>query len=1376
MFPSAFFSTAVLDSVFPQVSLRLRGLKMACVVGATALALLAGGPLVAQTAHFSGAVITLGSGFSSPQGVAVDGNGNVFVTDSSSGAVKEIVAVNGRIPASPTIRTLGSGFSYPTGVAVDASGNVFVSDTNINGIKEMLAVNGSIPDSPTIKTLGTGGSSTFDDPSGLTLDKSGNVYAAVYVSSNHSRAVFETTAASGYTTVTTSGSNTMYASSNDGDAFAVAVDGSGNVFVATSYEGYVQEIVATNGTTSPSSSITTLALGFGDLTGVAVDSSGNVFVTDAGSDEVEEIEAVGGSIPSSPVVKSLGGGFSKPEGVAVDGNGNLFVGDSWANAVKEIQTAGGAFGPVNVGAESAAPIAITFTFDTAGTLGSTAVLTQGATGLDFTDAGGGSCTANTAYNAGDTCTVNVTFKPRYPGPRYGAVELLSTSGALVATGYLQGTGVGPQAVFANSTTGSYLASAQSNIGSGFVGPFGVAVDGNGNVYVADTNGGKVYELEAVNGIIPASPTSRTLGTFANPSSVAVDGAGNVLVADYGHNAVKQIVAVNGSIPASPTIRTLGSGFDQPMSVATDGYGNVFVSDEVSASIKEILVTGGYVTVNTLASGFNLAAIAVDGEGNVYVADFTNHAVKEIMAVGGRIPSSPTIKTLSNGFIYPQGVAVDGEGNVIVADYGRGLTEIVAMGGSIPSSPTLNTLSSGCGAIGVVVDAKGNVFFTCDLSDVTGSVTELDFADPPSLSFASTHVGMLSSDSPKTVTVSNDGNAALTFPVPTTGDNPSLASSFLLNSASTCEQTSSSSSAAYSLAAGESCTLAIDFEPVASGSITGGAVLTDNSLNVAGAMQTIPLSGTGAGPLAFSAKSLSFGSVDVGISSALQSVTMTNTGTAVVSITSIALTGTNASQFVSSNTCGTSLAVGANCTIHARFAPTATGAMTAAVTITDSASDSPQSISLSGTGVQPAVGLSASSLTFGATNVGSSSAMQSVTLTNTGNGPLSITGIAVTGTNAVAFVFTNNCGTSVAPGASCAIQGHFAPTATGAMAAAVTITDNASGSPQSIELSGTGVAPVVSLSAGSIAFGSADIGKWSALHQVTMTNTGTGPLLITSIAVTGADASEFVFANSCGTSLASGANCVIHGHMQPTKAGAFTAAVTITDNAANSPQSISLSGTGVQPTAPVTLSATRLSYPSTLVGATSDPQAVTVTNTGSATVSITSIALTGVDASSFVFLNTCGTSLAVGANCTIHGHFAPMAGGALTATITITDSASNSPQTIALSGTGLAPVVSLSSNSFSFGTVNVGSISTSQSAAVTNTGTAALTISSVAVTGTNASSFVFANNCGPSLAVGASCTIHGHFAPTVAGAATAAVTIADNAAGSPQSIALSGTGN
>ena len=130
---------------------------------------------------------------------------------------------------------------------------------------------------------------------------------------------------------------------------------------------------------------------------------------------------------------------------------------------------------------------------------------------------------------------------------------------------------------------------------------------------------------------------------------------------------------------------------------------------------------------------------------------------------------------------------------------------------------------------------------------------------------------------------------------------------------------------------------------------------------------------------------------------------------------------------------------------------------------------------------------------------------------------------------------------------------------------------------------------------------------------------------------------------------------------------MTAAVTITDSATGSPQSIKLSGTGVAP--PVTLSATKLAYPATTVGSSSSSQSVTMTNTGTAALTITSIAVTGTDASSFVFANSCGTSLAVGANCTIHGHFAPKATGALTAAVTITDSATGSPQSIALSGTG-----------------------------------------------------------------------------------------------------------
>ena len=179
----------------------------------------------------------------------------------------------------------------------------------------------------------------------------------------------------------------------------------------------------------------------------------------------------------------------------------------------------------------------------------------------------------------------------------------------------------------------------------------------------------------------------------------------------------------------------------------------------------------------------------------------------------------------------------------------------------------------------------------------------------------------------------------------------------------------------------------------------------------------------------------------------------------------------------------------------------------------------------------------------------------------------------------------------------------------------------------------------------------------------------------------------------------------------------------------------------------------------------------MTNTGNAALAITSVSETGADTSSFVFANNCGTSLAAKASCTIHGHFAPKSDGALTAAITITDNGSGAPQHIALSGTGEEAIASLS-----FGTQKVGTASASQSVTLSNTGNEALSITSIAVTGADASSFAFANNCGTSLAAKASCTIHGHFAPKTAGALTASITIKDNASGSPQSIALSGDGD
>jgi len=133
------------------------------------------GRLLAQTVAFTG-TSTLGSGFNDLRGVAVDGNGNVYVADTGNNAVKEILAVGGSIPASPTIETLGSGLVAPYGVAVDGSGNVYVADSAQSAVYEMLAVDGSVPASPTIRTLGSG----FKYPWGLAVDGSGNVYVGDY--------------------------------------------------------------------------------------------------------------------------------------------------------------------------------------------------------------------------------------------------------------------------------------------------------------------------------------------------------------------------------------------------------------------------------------------------------------------------------------------------------------------------------------------------------------------------------------------------------------------------------------------------------------------------------------------------------------------------------------------------------------------------------------------------------------------------------------------------------------------------------------------------------------------------------------------------------------------------------------------------------------------------------------------------------------------------------------------------------------------------------------------------------------------------------------------------------------------------------------------
>ena len=406
---------------------------------------------------------------------------------------------------------------------------------------------------------------------------------------------------------------------------------------------------------------------------------------------------------------------------------------------------------------------------------------------------------------------------------------------------------------------------------------------------------------------------------------------------------------------------------------------------------------------------------------------------------------------------------------------------------------------------------------------------------------------------------------------------------------------------------------------------------------------------------------------------------------------------------------------------------------------------------------PAVTLASTAVAFGSVTVGTT-ATQAVKLTNSGSGALAFTSITATGTG---YAQTNDCSIGLAAGSFCTITVTFTPGSSTALTGSVSIVSNAASSPDAIGLSGTGVAPIVTLSGTTLAFGSQPVGT-PATKTVTLTNSGTAALSVTSIAATGAGYAQ---TNNCGTSVAVNGSCVITVTFTPGSSAALTGSVSIASSAASSPNTIGLSGTGVAPI--VTLSPTTLAFGSQQVG-TSATKTVTLTNSGTAALAVGSIAATG---AGYAQTNTCGTSVAVNSSCVITVTFLPATSGALAGSVSIVSNAGASATVLSLSGTGIAPIVSLSATTLAFGTQLI-TTSATKPVTLTNNGAAALTITSITTTGT---SYYQTNTCGSSVSAGQSCVITAGFTPGTSGALTGAISIVTNAASSPDTIALSGTG-
>ena len=341
--------------------------------------------------------------------------------------------------------------------------------------------------------------------------------------------------------------------------------------------------------------------------------------------------------------------------------------------------------------------------------------------------------------------------------------------------------------------------------------------------------------------------------------------------------------------------------------------------------------------------------------------------------------------------------------------------------------------------------------------------------------------------------------------------------------------------------------------------------------------------------------------------------------------------------------------------------------------------------------QPTVKLSPTSLTFGSQTVGTSSAAQVVTVTNTGTSTLSLMGIKVTGGDRLDFTQTNTCGSTLASNASCTISVVFTPTKTGTRTSTVSVTDNAAGSPQSVALSGTGTAPAVTLSPTSLSFSGVLIGKSSATKAVTVTNSGNASLTVSNIEATG----DFSETDNCRTAqVPAGSSCKITVTFSPTAAWSRSGSIIITDNAYTSPQQVVLLVGMGNSGATASVSPASLSFGNETLGLTSGAKTITLSNTGTAVLNLNSILASG----DYSQTNNCPASLSAGTNCTINVTFAPSNTGSRTGDITVNDTDPAFLQTVSLSGTG---VVASSAVSVSPGRGSITPIQTEQFSATVN---------------------------------------------------------------------------
>jgi hypothetical protein len=310
--------------------------------------------------------------------------------------------------------------------------------------------------------------------------------------------------------------------------------------------------------------------------------------------------------------------------------------------------------------------------------------------------------------------------------------------------------------------------------------------------------------------------------------------------------------------------------------------------------------------------------------------------------------------------------------------------------------------------------------------------------------------------------------------------------------------------------------------------------------------------TGSIPMvSFSNDTVNFSAQAIGTTSSASTVTLTNIGSAALNVTGFNLVG---SEFMQTNNCPAALAVATSCTINVTFTPNSSGNHQGTLSLTDNAYDTPQEVQLAGNLPVPALSISPSPVAdSGAVAIGVINPWQSISVYSVGTGPATITNISVTGD----FSQTGNCIGVLPVSEGCYVNVFFRPTAAGVRTGTLLITDDSSGSPQSIPLSGTGVAELA-MSSGPIQFPNVPVGQSSSPMALTLSNFTPSPIGISQIALSNP---AFIQTNTCGTSVASQANCVVNITFTPAFGGQNYGSLSVLDASGHS-QSAGVSGSGI----------------------------------------------------------------------------------------------------------------------------------------------------------------------------------------------------------------------